>query len=136
MKRLSGQCLCGAVQFSVADAFLYAGYCHCSRCRRASGSAGAAIGGLPAAALDVTGGEHLLKRYQRSESSVSCFCGECGSPLYGEKPQSGLIHVRYGALSDSPSLLPQAHMHVASKPEWYDIHDNLPQFDEFPPGAS
>ena len=42
------------------------------------------------------------------------------------------MHVRYGALLDTPSLKPQAHMYVGSKSDWYEINDDLPQFDEAP----
>jgi hypothetical protein len=37
--RLSGKCECGRVRYQVADEFLYAANCHCSRCRAATGSA-------------------------------------------------------------------------------------------------
>lgn len=133
MTSINGSCVCNSVQFTVNDEFLYAGYCHCSKCRKASGAAGTAIGGLLKEHLAINQGEELIKRFSRSEESITCFCGECGSPLFGEKPATGLVHVRYGALDASPSLAPQAHMHVSSKADWYEITDTLPQFSEFPP---
>tara|TARA_R110002074_G_scaffold89992_4_gene197391 strand:- start:110 stop:535 length:426 start_codon:yes stop_codon:yes gene_type:complete len=136
MDMISGSCLCGRVEFSVQDAFVYSGYCHCSLCRKASGASGTAIGGIPKALFSITKGEQHLKRFSRSKDTVSCFCRLCGSTLYGEKPATGMVHVRYGALNSSPTRLPQAHMHVASKADWYEISDTLPQFSEFPPGAA
>lgn len=38
-KTLRGRCLCGAVEYQIPDTLEYAGYCHCSECRRFSGSA-------------------------------------------------------------------------------------------------
>jgi Glutathione-dependent formaldehyde-activating enzyme len=38
-RKLIGKCLCGAIQVSMADEFLYAEYCHCPGCRASSGSA-------------------------------------------------------------------------------------------------
>ena len=38
-RKLAGRCLCGAVHYAVADAFVYAANCHCSNCRRTTGSA-------------------------------------------------------------------------------------------------
>ena len=134
-ERITGSCACGEVVFSVADRFLYAGYCHCSKCRKASGAMGTAIGGLRKGELSISSGEQSISRYDRSAESVSCFCGRCGSVLFGEKPGTDLVHVRYGVLDATPQLLPQAHMHVASKANWYSINDSLPQFDEFPPGS-
>lgn len=135
MSTISGECLCGAITFNIKDNFLYAGYCHCSRCRKASGAAGTAIGGLAAIDFELTKGAEYIQQYTRSENSVTCFCKQCGSTLYGEKPQSGLLHIRYGALNQTPSLPVQAHTQVASKADWYEINDQLPQFAEAPPGA-
>lgn len=135
MTTITGSCVCGQVEFSVEDQFVYAGYCHCSLCRKSSGAAGTAIGGIFKANFLIVKGEEFVKKYKRSKETVSCFCGQCGSTLYGEKSTTGMVHVRYGALNSSPKLLPQAHMHVASKADWYEITDALPQFSEFPPRA-
>ncbi len=132
MKKLTGGCLCGAIEFEIKDNFLYAGYCHCSRCRKSSGATGVAVGGLPVEHFKLTKGTDALKEYKRSETTVACFCEHCGSRLYGKKPGTELIHIRYGSLNQSPSCFPQAHIHVASKADWYEITDNLPQFEEFP----
>lgn len=132
MKNITGSCVCGKVAFSVADQFVYAGYCHCSMCRKSSGAAGTAIGGIPKNLFSITKGQDHIKRFNRTAESISCFCENCGSALYGEKPSIQMVHVRYGALNDSPTLLPQAHMHVSSKADWYEISDELPQFSEFP----
>ncbi|MEE4202209.1 MAG: GFA family protein [Halieaceae bacterium] len=133
MTSLNGSCLCGSVALTVQDQFVYAGYCHCSRCRKASGAAGVAIGGIPKKLFEITRGAEFLARHQRSEATDSYFCGRCGSTLYGEKPLTGMVHVRYGVLDEQPTLAPQAHMHVASKAGWYEITDSLPQFATFPP---
>jgi hypothetical protein len=61
------------------------------------------------------------------------FCVVCGSSLFTEKPLKGLVHLRLGTLMDSPSLMPQAHVLVGSKAPWFEIADNLPQFEDLPP---
>ena len=38
-RSLEGKCFCGAVHYRVADEFVYAMNCHCSKCRRTTGSA-------------------------------------------------------------------------------------------------
>lgn len=53
MDVLKGHCLCGEIQFTVQDEFLYAGYCHYSECRRFSGASGSAVGGVSMDALDL-----------------------------------------------------------------------------------
>jgi hypothetical protein len=129
MKQLKGACLCGAVEYTIPDALRYAGYCHCSECRRFSGSASSAFGGIPKERFRLLKGEHAIRHYAKSAATVLAFCGTCGSSLYADKPQRGLLHLRLGSLLDEPSLAPQAHAHVASKAAWHEIGDDLPRFD-------
>ena len=56
-KRLKGSCLCGEVRYTVADEFNYALICHCSQCRRVTGSAFKPFGGIDRAKLKVTRGK-------------------------------------------------------------------------------
>ncbi len=128
---LRGQCLCGSVKFEVEDQFLYSGYCHCGECRLA-GSGGTPIGGIEKVKFAITSVEDTLASYSKSSASKFYFCSHCGSSVFSEKPEAGLMHVRYGALIDSPSLKPQAHMYVASKADWYELDDELPKFEEAP----
>ena len=40
-----------------------------------------------------------------------------------------------GTLDDDPGIRPQEHIFVGSKAPWYEIADDLPRHDEFPPPA-
>lgn len=129
---LSGGCLCGAVHFAVEDAFIYAAYCHCSRCRRRSGSAFTVFGGIEVEKLTLrAGADHLLVA-QESPEGYLCFCNGCYSPLYAAVRQRRFFHVQYGALTDTPSKKPDHHIYVGSKAPWHDITDDLPQWRELP----
>ena len=57
---LAGKCFCGAVQYEVADAFLYAMNCHCSNCRRTTGSAFKPFAGIEREKLTVTHGAFFV----------------------------------------------------------------------------
>ena len=129
---LNGNCLCNAVNFHLPDEFLYAFYCHCSECRRFSGSAFSVAGGISREKLIVTNGEEHIKYYRKRGVANLAFCEMCGSSLFSDNFKRGLIHIRYGALNEEPSLKPQAHMHVASMLPWYEITDDLPQFKTIP----
>jgi hypothetical protein len=41
-----------------------------------------------------------------------------------------LVHVALGSLIDAPSLRPTKHIFVGSKAPWFEITDDLPQFEE------
>ena len=129
---LRGSCLCEAVRFEVEDAFLYAAYCHCSRCRRRSGSAFTAFGGIAIERLRVTAGMDHLLLTQESDVGFVCFCKHCFSPLYAAVRQRQFVHVQLGALLDAPSRRPDHHIFVGSKAPWHDITDALPQFQALP----
>ena len=66
---LAGKCLCGAVHYEVADAFGYAVNCHCSRCRRATGSAFKAFAGIERDRLRITRGEDRLLIFGDADSN-------------------------------------------------------------------
>src|SRR4051812_3693922 len=51
MRELRGSCLCREIEYSVDDDFAYMGHCHCSECRKFSGSAFSAFGGVEPAKL-------------------------------------------------------------------------------------
>jgi hypothetical protein len=128
-QRLNGSCLCGEVRYTVADEFQYAMICHCSQCRRATGSAFKPFGGIERAKLEVTGG---TIRIFGDVMTHDAHCKNCGSLLYSIVENGTRAHVTYGTLIDPPSLAPQAHIFVGSKASWDTICDGLPQHLELP----
>jgi hypothetical protein len=127
--QLSGQCLCGAVEYTVADDFSYSLICHCSQCRRATGSAFKPFAGIERQKLALVSGADNVMRYGGTDTH-DVHCRACGSLLYsviGEK-----VHVTLGTLVDAPSIRPTAHIFVGSKAPWFTITDDLPQHAEFP----
>lgn len=132
-KHLVGGCLCGGVRYEVSGSPLYAGYCHCSQCRRFSGSAFSAFAGVRAEQLRIAHGEEHIGTYSKTGGTQLRFCTRCGSSLYALKVDHGLVHLRLGSLDGDIALRPQAHVHVASKAPWYDIpNDGLPRYAAAP----
>ena len=132
MNNLTGQCLCQVVKFSLPDDFIYAFYCHCSECRRFSGSPFSAAGGIAKERLVILSGEKHLKYYRKREAANMVYCELCGSSLFSDNFSKGLSHIRLGTLNEAPSLKPQMHVFVDSKASWYEINDDLPQFNTMP----
>jgi hypothetical protein len=124
MRMLAGRCLCGSVEYTVADDFMYAAYCHCSRCRAATGAGAKPFAGIATEKLKVTKGEDALLVYGTREYG-DVRCAQCGGFLFsaiGER-----VHVSMGSLVDTPTIRPKEHIFVASKAEWDEITDDLPQ---------
>ena len=126
----SGSCLCGRNRYVLRASPLYAGYCHCSQCRKFSGAACSAFLGVKAADLDTVAGDAaLLGCHWKTATTRMRFCQQCGSSLYVEKLQQGIVHVRMGTLDGPSPLQPMVHVFVGSKADWVEITDDLPQFD-------
>ncbi|WP_130618799.1 GFA family protein [Dyella amyloliquefaciens] len=128
-RSLAGQCLCGAVRYAVQDAFVYAVYCHCSRCRRTTGSAFKPLAGIERGKLSIVEGEADATRFG-DEQGYDLHCRRCGSLLYSVVREGQFVHVAMGTLVDEPSIRPDKHIFVGSKAAWFTITDGLPQFLE------
>ena len=125
---LSGKCQCGAVHYTVADEFVYAANCHCSGCRAATGSAFKAFAGIEREKLEITNGAHDVLVVGEKDANDTR-CGVCGSFLFSVVRDGAFVHVAMGSLVDTPSIRPTEHIFVGSKAPWFEITDDLPQFD-------
>jgi hypothetical protein len=126
---LAGGCCCGAVRYEVADEFRYAANCHCSNCRRTTGSAFKPFAGIERGKLRVTQGAGRLTAYGEGNGH-DARCGACGSLLYSVVREGAFVHVAMGSLIDAPGIRPDRHIFVGSKAPWFTITDDLPQFAE------
>ena len=128
---LVGKCYCGAVQYAVPDEFRYAMNCHCSNCRRTTGSAFKPFAGIERQKLVVTEGREDLLIYGGDKTN-NTHCKRCGSLLYSVVRDGTFVNVTMGTLVDAPSIRPSRHIFVGSKAPWFTITDELPQHEEFP----
>jgi hypothetical protein len=128
MTRLSGSCLCGAVEYAVDDAFVYAANCHCSDCRRTTGSAFKPFAGIPREKFAAMKGTAALLIHGEADNH-DAHCRACGSFLYSLVREAAWVHVAMGTLIDAPSIRTTHHIFVGSKAPWHEITDDLPQYD-------
>jgi hypothetical protein len=129
LRRLSGKCLCGLVQYEVEDEFRYSLNCHCSNCRRSTGAAFKPFAGIESKKLSITSGADRLLKYG-TDAAHDAHCGQCGSLLYSLVRDGEFVHVTLGTLVDDPTIRPTAHIFVGSKAAWHTITDELPQYKE------
>ena len=131
---IRGSCLCGAVQFEIAKAVRPFELCHCSRCRKVSGSAFIAAIGVLREDFRFLQGEGIIRTYEAPlrESPPpyrTSFCGQCGCPVPAPNPDAPFFEIAAGALDDDPQLRPDRHIMVEHKSSWFEIRDELPQLD-------
>jgi hypothetical protein len=127
---LSGRCECRAVRYRVADEFVYAGSCHCSNCRAATGSAFKPFAGIERDKLEIVEGADSLLVWGDDDANHTR-CGICGSLLFSVVRDGAYVHVAMGSLVDDPTIRPTEHIFVGSKAPWFEIADDLPQAEEY-----
>jgi len=131
----SGSCLCGAVAYTIEPPFRTFQYCHCSRCRKFTGSAHASNLFCPSSQFRWTRGEDQVGRYEvpGTKYHATCFCKTCGSSLPWENQGGGMVMVPAGTLDDDPGQRPVRCIYWQSRAPWHVETHELEKFDELPP---
>ena len=130
----SGKCLCGCVQFQISGPISSIIHCHCSLCRKSSGTAYATNGFVYKADFIITEGTDNLTSYETKPGMYRHFCTTCGSPVYSSKDiDKERIRLRLGLLDDAILERPSAHIFMASRANWDEIDANIPRYNEIEP---
>jgi hypothetical protein len=127
---IRGSCLCGEIRFEYARAVTQVGMCHCSRCRKVSGTASNATIVVPETDFKWIAGEELRRVYTRPTGWQTTFCEKCGSPLPQTLRGAAAYWVPAGLLDDDPGLVIGGHIFVGSKAAWDEIAGDAQQFAE------
>jgi hypothetical protein len=120
----------------VTAPFRRANHCHCSRCRKHSGTFGLTQGRVPREGFRLLAGEELIRVYRpRDGGAVKAFCSDCGSSLFGGTwPEGPEVSIRLGAVDDDPGIRPQYHSFTESRAPWDVIPDDgLERYPEAAP---
>ncbi|OAM76800.1 GFA family protein [Devosia elaeis] len=125
-----GACLCGAVGFVVQGDLPEASACHCSTCRKTSGSHEMGVD-IDKSALEISGSEHVTW-YFSSETVRRGFCSICGSPMFFDPPGADWIGLHLGSFDGPTGTRVAKHIFVADKGDYYEICDGAPQYESVP----
>ena len=129
---MQGKCLCGGVSFSLSGELPNLYQCHCSLCRKVTGSSSNAAFRIDRVQLSWNGGEDLIQKYQSDTGFKSHFCSRCGSPLPNLTAEDSAWWVPVGLLEGDQELQVGAHVFVGSRAGWDVVADSGQQFDEMP----
>jgi hypothetical protein len=132
--KITGGCLCGDVEFSYTGTPKFVMNCHCSRCRKVKSAAHATNAFVPADDFIWEKGEDQVLRYDlpEADSFGHCFCGRCGSSLPRKSATNGMMNIPVGSLDSAPGADARGHIFTSYKAPWFEISDELPQWDEMP----
>lgn len=134
---LTGSCLCGTVRYTVTGEVKRFYHCHCSRCRKATGT-GHASNLFLNGSLSWESGEDNIASYKvpEAERFTNTFCRTCGGRLPRFIEKVGMVLVPAGSLDDEPAMTPQARIFTGSRAAWSCDASALPELGEGPPAAA
>lgn len=133
---LTGGCLCGGVRFELAEPAPEAGYCHCTRCQRRTGTGSSAQARIDGRTFRLSQGDELVKAWRHSDGGFEkCFCRECGAHLFSRNPDDPTqMSIRMAAFDGDPGVRPSSRQFAAYAPVWEPIPDDgLDRHDERKP---
>ncbi|NRD74974.1 GFA family protein [Shewanella sp. VB17] len=130
-----GKCLCGEVEIKINGEISSIIHCHCSLCRKNSGTAFATNGFINSADLEITLGKKSLSTFSFKPGKNRYFCSRCGSPVYSSNEQDpARYRIRLGILDSDIVERPISHNFVSSKANWENLDASLPRYDSFETG--
>lgn len=131
---VTGACLCGSVKFAIRPPYSAFRYCHCSRCRKASGSAHASNLFVPRAQFEWRAGESSIRRFDMREAQRFSvwFCSECGCRVPHKVRTREDMLVPAGLLEGDPGIKPECSIFWESKAPWYREPNAAPCHGEYP----
>ena len=128
----TGRCLCGGVRYEIDGELPLLVNCHCQFCRRAHGSAFVTCAWIQSSSFRFTAGEDLVHRSYRGPG-FRCFCSSCGTRLFNGRKDVPFLTLVISSLEEAPDKGPAMHINLESKAPWYEITDDLPQYQTIPP---
>ena len=121
----TGRCLCGGVRFALSEPPTAAGYCHCTRCQRRTGTSQSAQARIDASTFTLLSGEALLKWWRHEDGGFAKgFCAECGAHLFSRSPDGTQMSIRLSAFDGDPGVRPQWRAFVNYAAPWEPIPDD------------
>lgn len=127
----AGSCLCGEVRYTITGSFDRFYLCHCSHCRKDTGSAHAANLFSATAKLTWLSGQGSITTFRLQDTRhARSFCAICGSalPLAGT---SGVV-VPAGSLDTDIAQVPDGSIFTGSRASWDHDLNLVPHYESFP----
>jgi hypothetical protein len=128
-ERARGSCLCRGVVFEIDGKLNTVLACHCSQCAKTSGNFAAMTRCADENLRILT--DESLTWFSSSENVKRGFCNRCGGNLFWKQDGSRDTYITAGSLDHPTGVKISEHIFVASKSDFYDITDGLPQKDEW-----
>ncbi len=128
-----GSCLCGEVNYEVDGDFNNFYLCHCSRCKKGTGSAhGANLFSTNTNLKWISGEDKVTTFVLPNTRHTKSFCSVCGSAVPSVQMRGRLVVVPAGSLDCDVPIKPDAHIFVSENANWEADLGKIPKFDQLP----
>ncbi|WP_087109950.1 GFA family protein [Parendozoicomonas haliclonae] len=137
MNKYKGSCLCGSIQIELNGHITDIIHCHCSLCRKATGTAYATNGFINTEDFVILDKDKQLEFYERVSGKRRYFCKNCGSPVFSSNSGNpNKYRIRLGILDSEINERPISHNFVTSKASWDDLDSDLPRYESYEPSRN
>ena len=128
-------CLCGQIKITIKGPITDIIHCHCSLCRKSSGTAFATNGFVSTCDLSFDSGQELLQSFELKPGKQRHFCSNCASPIYSSNADNNeRVRLRLGIIDSPITERPISHNFVSSKADWDSLDCELPHYEGHEPG--
>jgi hypothetical protein len=133
-RKISGSCLCGEVTNQITNDIKVFQYCHCSRCRKFTGSAHGANIIVDPVDFEWLSGEQQVGRFEVPDAKyfATSFCKQCGSPLPWLTKSAQAMIIPAGTLDEDPIARPIHNIYYSDRAPWYKDVCELVKYDALP----
>ena len=133
-KLTGGSCLCGSVTYQFSSPEMVFQYCHCSRCRKFTGSAYATNIIIDPEQFEWLSGETSVGRYEHPDAKhfATCFCKQCGSSLPWLSKSGRAVIIPAGTLDQDPGIRPIHNIFYQDRAPWRVAVEELISYDGLP----
>lgn len=129
-----GSCLCGAIKIELSGSIEDIIHCHCSLCRKNSGTAYATNGFISASKFNVIDPQGKLGTYEFKLGKNRHFCTVCASPIFSSNADNpSKLRIRLGIIDSDITERPLSHNFVSSKANWDNLDADIPRYNGFEP---
>ncbi|WP_193568397.1 GFA family protein [Oleiagrimonas citrea] len=129
---IKGQCLCGSVEFEITGPLPDFYQCHCSLCRKLSGSASDTATFLAKELFSWIKGQKGIRVFKTDSGYRSEFCDTCGSTVPHLMDNGRQYWIPAGLLANALDSQVVAHLFVGSKAAWDHVEGNGKGYTEMP----
>jgi hypothetical protein len=132
-RTIAGGCLCGRLRWAAQGEPLFAGFCCCADCRKASGSGYIGFIGVAREAVRFEGEERTFRSPALRGEAARNFCPTCGGLVFGgERDNSDSFTLYAGSLDDAADFRPTMAIFLRDKPGWVVLPEGLTLFETMP----